>query len=76
MRNAARVRAGFESQAPAGATIEERLVSVGTDILKRLLVSDVIDFMRLSVAEARRFPDLASTGGWRASAARKPLLRY
>ena len=62
MRNAAKVRSGFESQAPAGATIEERLVGVGTDILKRLLVSDVIDFMRLSTAEARRFPDLASVG--------------
>ena len=62
MRNAARVRAGFESQTPVGGTIEERLVSVGTDILKRLLVSDVIDFMRLSIAEARRFPDLASVG--------------
>lgn len=62
MRNAANVRAGFESQAPAGANIEERLVSVGTDILKRLLVSDAIDFMRLSIAEARRFPDLARVG--------------
>ena len=28
----------------------------------RLLVSDVIDFMRLSIAGARRFPDLASVG--------------
>jgi transcriptional repressor AefR-like protein len=35
---------------------------VGTDILKRLLVSDAIDFMRLSIAEARRFPDLARVG--------------
>ena len=53
---------GFESQLPAGATIEERLVSVGTDILGRLLVSEVIDFMRLAIAEARRFPDLANVG--------------
>jgi AcrR family transcriptional regulator len=62
MRNAANARARFESQLPAGATIEERLVSVGTDILGRLLVSDVIDFMRLAIAEARRFPDLANVG--------------
>ena len=62
MRNAANVRAGFESNAPAGATVEERLASVGTDILKRLLVSHFMDFMRLSIAEARRFPDLANVG--------------
>jgi len=62
MRNAATARARFESQLPAGATIEERLVKVGTDILGRLLVTDVIDFMRLAIAEARRFPDLANVG--------------
>jgi len=62
MRNAATARARFESQLPAGATIEERLVKVGTDILGRLLVSDVIDFLRLAIAEARRFPDLANVG--------------
>ncbi len=62
MRNAANARARFESQLPAGATIEERLVKVGTDILGRLLVTDVIDFMRLAIAEARRFPDLANVG--------------
>ena len=26
------------------------------------MISDVIDFMRLSIAEARRFPDLANVG--------------
>jgi AcrR family transcriptional regulator len=62
MRNAAKVRERFESHAPAGATIEERLASMGADILRRLLVSDEIDFMRLSIAEARRFPDLANFG--------------
>jgi len=61
-RNAANVRANFRSRAPAGATTEERLVSAGTDILKGLLVADVIDFMRLCIAEAPRFPDLASVG--------------
>ena len=62
MRNAANIRARFESQLPTGGTIEERLVSLGTNILERLLVSEVIDFMRLAVAEARRFPDLANVG--------------
>jgi len=61
-RNAAKVRAGFGSQAPSGATIEERLANVGTNVLKGLLVSDTIDFMRLSAAEARRFPQLAGVG--------------
>jgi AcrR family transcriptional regulator len=62
MRNGAEVIARFERDAPTGTTLEERLVSVGTHILKCLLVSDVIDFMRLSIAEARRFPDLANFG--------------
>ena len=62
MRNAANVRAGFENYAPVGATIEERLTSVGAEILKRLLFSDAIEFMRLSIAEARRVPEVASIG--------------
>jgi len=55
MRNSAEVLARFESHAATGATLEERLISVGTNLLKALLISDVIDFMRLSIAEARRF---------------------
>src|SRR5271165_2748197 len=62
MRNSAKVISRFESHPPGGATIEERLVSIGLSILQRFLVSDVIDFMRLSIAEARRFPDLAKFG--------------
>jgi AcrR family transcriptional regulator len=62
MRNAARVRAGFESFTPAGNTLKERLTSVATNILNRLFSSDAIDFMRLSVLEARRFPDLINVG--------------
>ena len=61
-RNAAKVRAAFGSQAPSAATLEERLATVGANVLKGLLVSDTIDFMRLSVAEARRFPQLAGVG--------------
>jgi AcrR family transcriptional regulator len=62
MRNSAKVISRFESRPPAGATVEERLFSIGTGILERFLVSDVIDFMRLSIAEARRFPALAKFG--------------
>lgn len=62
MRTAASVRAGFESFTPTGDTLEERLTSVGTNILNRLFSSDAIDFMRLSVLEARRFPDLVRIG--------------
>src|SRR5579862_8092398 len=55
MRNAANVTERFGSRAPPGATIEERLVKVGTTILERLFAHDAIDFIRLSIAEARRF---------------------
>jgi AcrR family transcriptional regulator len=50
----------FESDAPTGASVEERLESVGVSILKRVLVSETIGMIRLAIAEARRFPDLAS----------------
>jgi len=62
MRNSAKVISRFESRPPDGATFEERLLSIGTGILERFLVSDVIDLMRVSIAEARRFPDLAKFG--------------
>ena len=62
MRNAARVRTGFEAYVPAGATIEDRLANTATEILRRLLISDVLSFMRLCVAEAHRFPKVAGVG--------------
>jgi AcrR family transcriptional regulator len=62
MRNAANVIDGFREHAPVGARLEERLASVGSSILQHLLASDAIDFMRLSIAEARRFPEVASVG--------------
>ena len=61
-RNAAKIRANFETYEPAGATIEERLVNIGTVVLERLLSSEVIDFMRMASTEARRFPKLANMG--------------
>jgi AcrR family transcriptional regulator len=50
----------FESDAPTGASVEERLESVGVSILKWGLMSETIGMIRLAIAEARRFPDLAS----------------
>src|SRR5258706_12610797 len=51
----------FKSEVPTGATIEERLRSAAITLLHWGLDSDRIGLMRLAVAEARRFPDLATT---------------
>jgi AcrR family transcriptional regulator len=60
MRNVAAAVARLESHAPAGANIEERLANLGVAILHWALFNDTADLMRLGIAEARRFPDLAS----------------
>src|ERR1700752_4617909 len=51
----------FKSEAPTGTTIEERLTSAAITLVHWGFDSDRIALMRLAVAEARRFPDLAST---------------
>ena len=61
MRSVAANIARFETYVPTGETVEERLASVGETVLQRILVGDTIGLMRLAVAEARRFPDLASS---------------
>ena len=55
--NTARV----ETLTPTGATIEERLESVAVAVLQWILVGDVVGLMRVAIAEARRFPGLASS---------------
>jgi AcrR family transcriptional regulator len=45
---------------PAGATLGERLASIGVTILRNVLVADTVALIRATVAEARRFPDLAA----------------
>jgi AcrR family transcriptional regulator len=50
----------FESIAPSGAAVEERLASIATAILHKVLAPETVDLCRASVAEARRFPDLAA----------------
>jgi AcrR family transcriptional regulator len=60
MHNSAANIARFEGHVPTGATIEERLASLATEVLRRTLVRDTVGLWRLSIAEASRFPDLAS----------------
>jgi len=61
MRNVAATIGHFEGYAPTGTSMEERLTSVGATILHWALVGDTVDLMRVSIAESRRFPDLASS---------------
>jgi AcrR family transcriptional regulator len=51
----------FSAELPTGATIEERLTSAASTLLHWGLNNERIALMRLAIAEARRFPDLAST---------------
>ncbi|WP_051379497.1 TetR/AcrR family transcriptional regulator [Bradyrhizobium murdochi] len=58
--------AEFKAEVPTGATIEARLISAASTLLHWGLDSERIALMRLAIAEARRFPDLASTVGRKA----------
>jgi AcrR family transcriptional regulator len=51
----------FKTEVPTGASIEERLASAASTLLHWGFDSDRIGLMRLAIAEARRFPDLAAT---------------
>jgi AcrR family transcriptional regulator len=51
----------FKSEVPTGATTEERFRSAAITLLRWGFDGDRIALMRLAVAEARRFPDLAAT---------------
>ena len=51
----------FESIALTGVTIEERLASIATAILRKVLAAETVGLCRATVAEARRFPDLAAS---------------
>ena len=50
-----------ESVAATGSNAEERLKALAAMILERALAPDTIGLMRVTVAEALRFPDLASS---------------
>jgi AcrR family transcriptional regulator len=60
-RKVREVTGSYESIAATGATIEERLASIATAILRRILVPETVGLVRATVAEARRFPELASS---------------
>jgi AcrR family transcriptional regulator len=51
----------FNAEVPSGACIEERLTSAASTLLHWGMDSERIALMRLAIAEARRFPDLATT---------------
>ena len=52
--------ARVESQTPTGTTIKERLAKLGASVVHQVLAGDTVGLLRLAIAEARRFPDLAS----------------
>src|SRR5580692_5898762 len=51
----------FRDEVPPGVTIEERLANLAAAIVHWTLETDRMGLMRLAIAEASRFPDLAST---------------
>jgi AcrR family transcriptional regulator len=53
-------QARLEKYSPSGTTIDERLASIGVILLREALTPEWIDLLRLSIAEARRFPDLGN----------------
>jgi len=60
-RKVREITSWYESIVPTGATIEERLASIALAILQKVLVADNVGLIRATVAEARRFPDLAAS---------------
>ena len=57
--NVREITRSFESIAPTGATMEERLASIAIAILRKVLLTKTVELIRTAVAEARRFPDVA-----------------
>jgi AcrR family transcriptional regulator len=49
----------FENFTLEGATFEEKLVNLGVALLERALNENTVGLIRVSIAEARRFPDFA-----------------
>ena len=56
-----RRNANLEAVSCAGASIEERLDALAAVVLTRVLTAETIGLIRVAVAEARRFPDLATS---------------
>jgi AcrR family transcriptional regulator len=58
--------AEFKTRPPTGVTIEERLTNAAATLLHWGFDPDRIGLMRLAIAEANRFPDLAASVNQRA----------
>jgi AcrR family transcriptional regulator len=56
---ASKMQAGAKTL--TGIGIQERMVSFGVMVLQSVLQADTVGLIRLAIAEARRFPDLATT---------------
>ena len=52
--------ARLSAHKPVGATIEERLTSIGAAMLKETLTKDHMGLFHLAMAEQRRFPELVA----------------
>ena len=50
----------LEALSCVGVTIEDKLKALASEILTRILAPETIGLIRVAVAEARRFPDLAT----------------
>jgi len=48
----------FEGFVPQGRTMEEKLTNLAMEIVKRF-IADSLDLTRVTIAEARRFPELS-----------------
>jgi AcrR family transcriptional regulator len=53
----------FDAFACGGSSVEERLDALAAVVLTRVLTAETIGLIRIAVAEARRFPDLAMSVG-------------
>jgi len=49
---------GFEGYTPNGRTVQDKLTSLGTELVERF-VKDTVGVARVMIAEADRFPDLS-----------------
>jgi AcrR family transcriptional regulator len=69
--------ANFEGYVPKGRTVEDKLTSLGTELVERF-INDTVRVTRVTIAEADRFPALSrhvhETGRDRAAAAVSPVL--
>ncbi|HEY4044682.1 MAG TPA: TetR/AcrR family transcriptional regulator [Rhodopila sp.] len=61
MRDVEAKIARFQTYSPSGTGTEERLADLGCALLRWVLLGDTIGLLRLAIAEARRFPELAAS---------------